>query len=46
MEADQAPIQPQVPRIEYVAIEDGESSALDDVFNTLFELVDKISSKD
>lgn len=41
MEAEQAPILPKEPRVEYVVVEEGESSALDDVFNVLFESVDK-----
>ena len=46
MEADQAPIQPQEPKVEYIAIGDGGSSALDDVFDTLFELLDRNKSKE
>lgn len=44
MEAEQSTKQPQEPRVEYI-VEEGESSALDDVFNMLFELEDKNQSK-
>jgi hypothetical protein len=46
MEAEQPTIQPQEPIVEYIAVEEGESSALDDVFDMLFELVDKKCSKE
>lgn len=39
-------IQPQEPRVEYIAVEEGGSSALDDVFDMLFGLVDKKYSKE
>ena len=45
MEADQPIKQPQGPRVEYIIVDEGESSALDEVFNMLFELVDKNNSE-
>jgi hypothetical protein len=41
MEASQATKQPQKPRVEYLIVDEGESAALDEVFDMLFDLVGK-----
>jgi len=45
METNKPSKQPQEPRVEYIVVDEGESSALDEVFNMLFELLDKKQSE-